>query len=134
MHSSLYAEELDSRSSARSLRRVDGVRWRQGLPKAWRDRVIAPLWFDVFREYEMAADRAVGYDEDAQPCFCSHRHILSEIRSDDDEVYYSTPVHAETLASWRLRDGRWLILRSMFRNFEAGAVHSFFSFGSSMPR
>lgn len=93
-----------------------------------------PIDFDVFREFEIAADRTIGYDDDHQPCYCATRYVLSDLRSDDDDVFYEEPVYAEFRSAWRLRDERWLIFRKLIANHACGAAHSFFSFSDSMPR
>ncbi len=39
----------------------------------------------------MAADRICGRDAVNEPCFCAFRYVLTQLRSDDDEVYYEAP-------------------------------------------
>ena len=47
---------------------VEGAHnWRGYLPDAWADRVEAPLWVEEFQEYQLDAQRWVGYDADEQP-------------------------------------------------------------------
>ncbi len=116
------------------VRRRQGVGWSQDLPPALRELVVAPVSFDVFREYEMAADRTRGHDAANEPCYCAFRHVLTQWRSDDDEVFYEAPVHAETLTAWRLLDARWLICRSTVDDFDLGAGQTDFSLSDAMPR
>ena len=82
----------------------------------------------------MAAHRLVGYEPDGLPCYCAARYRLTQLRSDDDDLFYEETVHAETLTAWRLRDDRWLIHRSIYGNDGQGTTHSFFSFSDTMPR
>lgn len=93
-----------------------------------------PVRFATINEYEIAADRTQGFDENDDSCFCAYRYVLSELRSDDDDLFYEMSVYAERLTGWRLRDGRWLALRRVIGNCEAGIAHSFFSFSETMPR
>ncbi len=106
--------------------------WRQDLPGEWQDVVVVPLALETYRDYEMAAERIVGRDEDDEPCYCACRFIVTDTRSDDDEEFYQVAAYAESLSAWRLRDGRWLIHRLITRDGERGT--SFYSFGDSMPR
>jgi hypothetical protein len=123
------------RSAARrTLRDTAGPDWRRDLPAAWCDQVIAPITSEMLREYEIAADRTNGFDENDEPCYCAFRYVLTELRSDDDDVFYEEPVYAESLTAWRLRDGRWLILRKVTGNCSLGTEHRFFSLSDSMPR
>jgi hypothetical protein len=94
--------------------------------------VIVPLSLETYRDYEMAAERIVGRDEDDAPCYCASRFIVTETRSDDDEEFYQVAAYAESLSAWRLRDGRWLIHRLISRDGESGA--GFYSFADAMPR
>jgi hypothetical protein len=94
--------------------------------------VIAPLELRTYRDYEMAAERVVGRDENGQPCYCATRFIVAETRSDDDEEFYQVAAYAESLSAWRLRDDRWLIHRFITR--EGGGGSGFYSFADHMPR
>jgi hypothetical protein len=94
--------------------------------------VIAPLSLETYRDYEMAAERVVGRDEDDAPCYCASRFIVTETRSDDDEEFYQVAAYAEAISAWRLRDGRWLIHRLITRDGERST--GFYSFGDDMPR
>lgn len=134
MQMSLNMRTANAGELRRASSNVGGVRWWQDLPASWRDLVVVPITFEVSREYEMAADRTIGRDEDDEPCYCAFRYVLTELRSDDDDVFYEEAVYAESLTAWRLRDARWLILRKVTGNYLLGAVHSFFSLSDSMPR
>jgi hypothetical protein len=90
----------------------DEFDWLFRLPEKWRDAVDAPLYFRHYQEYEITAQRTVGYDEDNRPCFVAHEVILTRPSSDDDEEYYETVTYREDMNAWRLHDGRWLVLRN----------------------
>jgi hypothetical protein len=108
------------------------IAWQTDLPADWRDMVVVPLALTTYRDYEMAAERVVGIDEDDRPCYCASRFIVADTRSDDDEEFYQVAVYAEALSAWRLRDGRWLIYRYITCDGERGS--GFYSFGEHMPR
>ena len=110
------------------------VSWWQHLPSPLRDVVVAPVRFDVLQDYEIAADRTKGYDSAHQPCFCAFRYVLTQLRSDDDEVFYEAPVYSETLTSWRLPDDRWLVCHTTTGNTDRGEVQTRLSLSNSMPR
>lgn len=114
----------------------DGVAidWQQDLPDAWLGQAVAPASFEVFVEYEMAADRTIGRDAQGAPCYCALRYVLTELRADDDDLFYEAPSYAESLLGWRLADGRWLVLRNIVADFDRGTVRSFLTFSASMPR
>ncbi len=121
-----------ARSTGTRRKRQPTIDWRRDLPKEWQRLVISPLTIARFRDYEMAAERVVGRDEDEKPCYCSSRFVVMETRSDDDEEFYQIAAYAESLKAWRLRDGRWLIFRLISREGERGS--GFYSFSESMPR
>lgn len=107
--------------------------WSRHLPAEWRHAVEPPLYFESYSEYEIAAQRSVGYDADDRPCFTAHRFRLTEPASDDDEEFYEIVSCSEEMAAWRLRDGRWLV----FRRETAGPccpARGFYAFREDMPR
>lgn len=106
--------------------------WREGLPAEWLHAVVPPLALETYRDYELAAQRTVGRDEDDAPCYCAWCFVMTETRSDDDEDYYQLVAYAEALSAWRLRDGRWLIRRTVSRDGDGG--RPFYSLADSMPR
>lgn len=110
------------------------VAWADDLPQALKDLVVAPTSFDVFQEYEMLADRICGHDDAKKPCYCAFHLLRTQLRSDDDEVFYELPIYAESLTSWRLIDERWLICRTTVASFEDAGFHSDFSISDAMPR
>ena len=109
-------------------------RWLTDLPHALQSLVVAPVTLDVFQEYEMQAERAQGRDAADTPCYTEFRYVLTELRSDDDEVFYETPVYAETLTSWRLIDERWLVCRTTLDRLGHGSSQTKFSVSERMPR
>lgn len=119
-----YANEVEVRL-ARS--------WNRLLPADWEELVETPLHFAHYSEYEMAAQRTVGYDADDQPCFTAHRFLLTSTASDDDETFYQVVTHCEEMAAWRLRDERWLIFRMVSAN-HCNPPRGFYSFSQEMPR
>lgn len=121
------------RAPASERERAD-IDWKALLPRAWREQVVAPLEFEVFREYEIAAQRVRGLDEDGLPCYCAHQVQLQELRSDDDEEFYQVVTYAERLSAWRLRDGRWLIYRQVGGADCAAPLQGFYAFSDNMPR
>lgn len=108
--------------------------WLDQLPVEWRPMVVAPVSFVCHREYEIAANRTLGYDPDQQVCYYVHRYIFAEPRSDNDEDFYPVVTRGETLRAWRLRDDRWLTYRVVLANEEGGAGRGFYSFSATCPR
>ncbi|AGA89668.1 hypothetical protein Thimo_0832 [Thioflavicoccus mobilis 8321] len=108
--------------------------WWSQLTPAWRHQVVVPHSFHVFEEYEVAASRVLGYDEVGERCFCAYDYRLTDLRSDDDEEFYQAAVYTESLATWRLLDGRWLVYRRVEPLGEDGEVVSGFSISAQMPR
>ena len=103
--------------------------WRSYLPDAWADRVEAPLWVEEFQEYQLDAQRWVGYDADEQPCYTAHHYALPA----QDARAGAAVEYSEVLAAWRLRDERWLV----FRLIGAGGAtlpRGFYVFSPEMPR
>lgn len=107
--------------------------WWRNLPTEWRDMVVTPLAFDLFREADLDAERVFGYDHDGVACYYAHRYVLREPRSDDGEEFYAAPAYAESVSAWLLRDERWLIHRIVRVGEDCGG-RGFYSFSESMPR
>jgi len=109
---------------------VEGAHnWCGYLPDAWADRVEAPLWVEEFQEYQLDAQRWVGYDADEQPCYTAHHYALPA----QDASAGAAVAYSEVLAAWRLRDERWLV----FRLIGAGGAalpRGFYVFSPEMPR
>lgn len=109
------------------------TRWDRHLPDIWSKHVDEPLYVNNFREYEMPAERTVGYDASDKPCFTSHRFALTQIHSDDDEEFYETVSYYEEMAAWRLRDGRWLVYR-IINSGQCNSPRGFYVISPTMPR
>ncbi len=107
--------------------------WNNLLPAEWAKLAEPPLHFAHYSEYEIAAERTVGYDADDRPCFTAHRFMLTNPASDDDETFYPVVTHSEEMAAWRLRDERWLIFRKV-GNEHSDPPRVFYSFSQEMPR
>ncbi|ANQ87007.1 hypothetical protein dqs_3991 [Azoarcus olearius] len=122
-----------SASTARGRLDAEAWPWHARLPVAWREMAVVPIAFRVHRDAELAAARCFGHDADDEPCYYAHRYRIDEPRSDDGEEFYAGVLHAESVAAWRLRDGRWLIHR-VVRTDEHGEGQAFYSFSETMPR
>ena len=122
------------RAFGNSLGSLNEICWWQGLPAEWRERIVVPIRFEVFREYEMPAERTNGYDADEFPCYCAWNYVLSELRSDDDEEFYEEPRYAESTLAWRLGDGRWLVFNRIVSDYATGCTRSSYLLRDSMPR
>lgn len=107
--------------------------WRDRLPPALREMVVAPLAFEVFRESELAAERCFGYDAQRNPCYYAHCFSIQELRSDDDEEFYACTLYGESLVAWRLHDGLWLIHR-IVQSDEQSDDRGCYSLSPDMPR
>lgn len=125
---------LEPRYSIRhSSREKANPDWQQALPMDWRPAIIQPLCFATYTEHEMPASRSLGYDEDHNACYYRHVFLLSAVRSDDDEEYYSAVVYGEEVRAWRLRDGRWLVWRLIRQEGDCSSGRDFYCFSESMP-
>ncbi len=107
--------------------------WAKHLPEGWQRAVDAPLYFKQYSEYEIDAERTVGYDVDDQPCFVAHRVQLTSLASDDDEEFYEVVSYSEEMAAWRLRDERWLVFRAISTS-TCHAPRGFYAINPEMPR
>lgn len=109
-------------------------RWLADLPAHLATLVVAPVSLEVHREYEMQAERVQGRDAANAPCFYEHRYVLTQLRTDDDEVFYEVPVYAEALTSWRLIDERWLVCRTTVDRLGRSGAQTQFTLSACMPR
>jgi hypothetical protein len=134
MSIALYAKPPNAGQPVCPVRQAQARRWLTNLPQDLQDWVVAPVSVNVFQEYEMQAERAQRSDAANAPCFSEFRYVITQLRSDDGEVFYETPVYTETLTSWRLLDKRWLVCRTTLnRQGHAGSQTSF-SVSECMPR
>lgn len=107
--------------------------WHKRLPRHWRSAVECPLRFEIHTEYEAAAFRLHGFDDDDRPCYYHQRYLLSALRSDDDEAFYATLIYGEEIEAWRLKDGRWLVWQWSGHEKDEGTTRGFFSFREEKP-
>jgi hypothetical protein len=121
------------RRSASQALRLLSPEWDKHLPSEWRDAVEAPLHIKQYSEYEMRAERVVGYDADEQPCYTAHQFQLTSLASDDDEEFYEIVSYSEEMAAWRLRDDRWLIFR-ITSSQNCNQPRGFYALNQDMPR
>ena len=108
--------------------------WKSKLPVEWQSMVVAPCEITRHKEYEIAAERILGVDEDGVRCFYAHSYMLAGYRSDDDEEFYSVIVYGESVRAWRLRDDRWLIYRIVHTDEDCTASRGFYSFSERCPQ
>ncbi|HLP41097.1 MAG TPA: hypothetical protein VK465_06290 [Fibrobacteria bacterium] len=104
------------------------------MPSALAAWVVSPTRFEIHNEYEMSAEHILGRDASNAPCYNAFRHVVTQLRSDDDEAFYEAPAHAETLVAWRLVDTRWLICRLSLGEFDCGKVRATYSLSDVMPK
>jgi hypothetical protein len=136
MRASLYSK-LNNDGNTRTdcpLRHTLNDQWSQDLPAALKDLVVAPISFDVSRDYEMRAEHTDGRDTANQTCFSEFRFVLTQLCCDDDEVFYEVPVYAESLTSWRLVDERWLVCRTQVSHVDQSVGQTSLSVSDTMPR
>ena len=124
---SLYKNLYFDIQPGHARRPATAIRWSEDLPKKWQSQVVAPLYFDHYIEYQIAAERILGYDEDDTPCFCTISHVQAEAGPDRS-------TWAESLKAWRMRDGRWLIYRVIVRGGQVNRGRGFYVLGNAMPR
>ncbi|MBK1685298.1 hypothetical protein [Rhodoferax fermentans] len=110
------------------------VAWSDELPTALQALVVVPLRFQVFEDYELRAGRVTGCDQHQQPCYCASHFVLTDLRSDDDDVFYEAPVYTESQTAWRLLDGRWLVCHTTVDRIKPGGVHTRYVLSPTMPR
>jgi len=131
IYESSTSSVLDTCSQQRP---IQDIKWWEDLPWFLKDLVVRPHQFQIAQEYEMLADRIHGHDSHLDVCYCAFRYVLTQLRSDGDELLYEVPVYAETKTSWRLHDNNWLVLHKIYRNFESGACQSHLTIMDAMPR
>ncbi len=111
----------------------DDIPWLSNLPSEWQVAVDRPLYFRQYLEYEMQAERTVGYDQDDRPCYISHHYTLTRQAADCDGEFVEQNTYSEEMAAWRLRDERWLIFRTTSTNPNY-APRGFYVLSPDMPR
>lgn len=105
--------------------------WLEDLPAEWLNAIDPPLYYTQYHEYEISAERAVGYDADDKPCFTCHRFLLTQTGTSESTQPVVT--FSERMSAWRLRDDRWLVFRRNSANHGSEPA-SFYAFSSTMPR
>jgi hypothetical protein len=134
MSQTLYTES-PSANHAHCLGRPDpAVAWSDDLPAPLQDLVVAPVHFQVHEDYEMRAARITGRDLSHRPCYCASHFVLTDLRADDDDLFYEAPVYTESLTSWRLIDERWLVCHTTIDRLKPGGTDTRFSITQTMPR
>lgn len=133
MSKALYTNEYNTGDLVCPLRHPN-VPWSQDLPPPLKDLVLAPVNFDVARDYEIRAEHTQGRDAANRPCFSEFRFVLTQLRSDDDEVFYEVPVYAESQTAWRLFDERWLVCRTRVRGGAHAGSETSLALSDAMPR
>jgi hypothetical protein len=133
MGTALYTNETNEGSTICPFHPNQATPWLDDLPASLKDLVVPPVSFKVAREYDMLADHTQGCDDTNRPCYCEFRFVLTQLRSDDDEVFYESPVYAESLTSWRLVDDRWLVCKTTVGSFEHVGSQPRFSISDAMP-
>lgn len=111
---------------------VNHTQWNEFLPFKWVKAVIIPQRFVRFDEYEISAHKIIGCDTYNAPCFYQHHYAEEEIRTDDDEEFYSEVIFSETVIAWRLRDSRWLVYTA-YKKDGAEDATGFYAFSQEMP-
>lgn len=134
MFAALYTETPNASRTPCPSRRGHDVHWTEELPAALQALVVPPTRFDVHSDYEMQAEHTHGRDSANAPCYNAFRYVLTQLRSDDDEVFYEAPVYAESLTAWRLVDARWLVCRTVVGHFDCGEPETQYSLSDAMPR
>jgi hypothetical protein len=94
-----------------------------GLPADWLDLLPPPLiplvvWprrSERFCDAAVPAERCIGYDSAGALAFCVSRHLLSRLVSADDAEFAEEPEWSECVTAWRLREGGWIVHRSVRR-------------------
>ena len=124
----------DSPSDHRLGQPDPAVAWAEDLPAALRDWVVAPVYFQRHEDYEIRAARITGRDLTHQPCYCASHFVLTDLRADDDDLFYETPVYTESLTAWRLIDERWLVCHTTINRLKPGGTDTRFSVAQHMPR
>ena len=89
--------------------------WSALLPPELLAEVVWPTRGERHVDAGLPAERSVGYGADGAPSYCASRHRLAVPASDDDELFVDAAAFSECTTAWRLRDGRWLVHRSVWQ-------------------
>lgn len=108
--------------------------WRAGLPKRWLGKVVVPTYFVRYRDYEIRAERFVGYEYEEQPCFCEYQVDFLTPQRDGLVAPVVGISYWEHLKAWRLTAAQWLILRRYQTDRRTARGQAFFCLSENMPR
>lgn len=109
-------------------------RWQDGLPERWKDCVVVPAFFWHHRDYEIQAERIVGYEDEDQPCYCEYRIDFERAKASGPAPAAEVPQYWEHVSAWRLRDGHWLMLKRLYFGATPAQEQAFFCLSAGMPR
>lgn len=129
----LYTHQYFDIAPGHVRRPTEAINWREGLPREWADQVVAPLYFDHYMDYQIAAARILGRDEDEQICYCAHSFVLESSAACGAHRQAAIMTYAESLRAWRLRDGRWLTYRIVVAPGATNKPRGFFSLSNTRP-
>jgi hypothetical protein len=133
MFTALYTKTPNASYSPCPSLQGPNIDWTEELPAPLQALVVPPTRFDVHSDYEMQAEHTHGCDAANTPCYNAYRFVLTQLRSDDDEVFYEAPVYAESLTAWRLVDARWLVCRTVESPFDCSQASTSYSISDTMP-
>ena len=134
MSNSLYIENHSDKRSGCFCKASMPIDWESDVPWYMKDMVVAPFEFTVHQDYEILADRTVGNDLQNEACYCAYRYVETRLQSEDDDVVYVAPVYAQTISSWRMLNGYWLVLTKTYLEFDTGKFQSAITISKAMPR
>jgi len=86
--------------------------WKKLLPHEYRTRIVRPIAFEHHTEPSANADKIIGFDGHGSRCFYYHSFLLTEEGFDVDELPILVDVYYERVIAWRLRRGRWMMIKS----------------------
>lgn len=104
--------------------------WERHLPSSWRIEIASPTHIKRYREYEIKAERCVGYDAANQPCFTSYRVDSVDAHSQTSDE--NCMRRSSEMAAWRLNKNCWLVYQVNSSNTRVPQGN--YAFQSEMPR
>ena len=134
MSEPLYRNKHSDKCSGCFGKKSMTIDWQSDVPWYIKDMVIEPFEFTVHQDYEILADRTVGNDLQDEPCYCAYRYVETRLQSEDDDLLYVAPVFAQTISSWRMLSGHWLVLTKTYPDLQTGQFHSAITVSEAMPR
>lgn len=82
------------------------------LPEEYRGKVVLPVRIERHSDASAHASKAHGFDQDGRRCYYQHAFTLVEERFDAEELPLEVDVYQERVLAWRLKDGKWLKLKT----------------------